>query len=189
MPLLLGVLALGMIFFGSQALRNSNRLFGLPDTTPENQGGTFKRTYDHYFLKAADSTGVPFALLKAHAIVESSLNPNAYLDESGGRVDRPGWASRGLMQILWWPKSERWKKYGYPDSKLGADGALMFDPTINTEIAAKLIRDNLNGCKGNVRDAINMYNTGKKESEFRAPHGYVDKVLGHYETLVKGNVA
>lgn len=178
------LLGVGLVLLGASKM--SGLASALKDVSPENQGGTFKKTYDQSFKRASDKTGVPFALIKAHAIAESSLKADAYRDESGGRADRKGWASRGLMQILWWPKSERWKKYGYPDSMLGVDGGVMFDPDVNTFLAASLIKDNLKATDNNVRDAINMYNTGKTEAQFKAPFNYVDKVLGYYNTLVKG---
>jgi len=33
-----------------------------------------------------------------------------------------------------------------------------------------------------------MYNTGKTEAQYRAPNGYVDKVMGYYEKILKGSV-
>lgn len=161
------------------------RLFDLEDIESENQGGKYTREYDLSFEKAADLTGVPFALIKAHSIRESSLNPKAFMDENPGkRADRVGWASRGLMQVLWWPKSERFKNYGYPDSALN-NGEKLFEPDLSAIIGAKIMADNLRSCKGNLRDAINMYNTGKKEAVFKAPHGYVDKVLDYYNILIR----
>lgn len=188
-PLIIGAAVLGIAaIFGAKAVGVSRgRLFDLKDIEPDKQGGKFKRDFDRSFERAANLTGVPFALLKAHAIAESSLNASAFRDESGNRADRKGWASRGLMQILWWPGSERWKKYGFPDSSLGRDGSVMFEPDVNTEIAARLIRDNLNQVKGNLRDAVNMYNTGKTEAQFKAPFNYVDKVLGYYNTILQGS--
>ncbi len=181
MPFLI-LIGIGIILFGA------SKAMALEDVDPAKQGGGYKKDFDSAFTRASEMTGVPFALLKAHAIAESSLNPKAFRDESNARSDRKGWASRGLMQILWWPGSERFKKYGFPDSELGSDGSIMFDPYVNTEIAAKLIRDNLKACSNNVRDAVNMYNTGKKESEFQAPGGYVDKVIGYYQKILKGRV-
>lgn len=170
-------------------------LYGLDDIDPDDQGGNYKRDYDIYFESARNEFGVPFALLKAHAIAESSLNPNAFLDENPTkRPDRVGWASRGLMQILWSPLApktgdaginrNRWIKYGYAGSDLGVDGIRQFEPEVNVRIAAQLIKDNLQSSKGNIRDAINMYNTGKKESVFPAPNGYTDKVYGYYKKLL-----
>lgn len=178
------LLGVGLVLFGASKM--SGMSTGLRDVLPDEQGGKFKRDFDKSFLRASNMTGVPFALIKAHAIAESSLNPNAYRDESGGRADRKGWASRGLMQILWWPKSERWKKFGYSDAMLGSDGSLMFNTDVNTELAAKLIKANLKSTDNNIRDAINMYNTGKTEAQFKAPFNYVDKVMGYYNTLLKG---
>lgn len=170
-------------------------LYDLQDVDPDDQGGSYKRDYDIYFESASEEFGVPFALLKAHAIAESSLNPNAFLDENPTkRPDRIGWASRGLMQILWSPlepkkgdagiNRDRWSKYGYAASDLGIDGIRQFEPNVNVRIAAQLMRDNLNSAKGNIRDTINMYNTGKKESVFPAPNGYTDKVYGYYKKLL-----
>lgn len=163
------------------------RNFGLDDIEPENQGGNYTRDFDTFFEASAIKYNVPFALLKAHAIQESSLNPNAFMDENpGADKARTGWASRGLMQVLWWPGSERLKRYGYADRDIGLEGGSLFDPQINIDIAAQIIKANLVSCQGNLRDAINMYNTGKKESVFKAPFNYVDKVLKNYNTLLGG---
>lgn len=161
------------------------RIYSLEDIDPIDQGGGFKKDYDPQFETAADEQSIPFALIKAHAIAESSLNPRAFRDENPTkRIDREGWASRGLCQLLYWPGSDRFAQYGYPSSKLG-NGDSLFDPGINIDIAAQLIKSNLVTCNGNLRDAINMYNTGKKESQYKAPLGYVDKVLGYYNKIIK----
>ena len=55
--------------------------------------------------------------------------------------------------------------------------------SINTEIAAQIILDNWKRMK-NLRDIINAYNTGVKESVRIAPHGYVDRVLGYYSEIL-----
>lgn len=161
-------------------------MFGIQDVTPENQGGDYSTDFDLFFSEASAKYRVPFALLKAHAIQESSLNPRAFMDENPkGLETRKGWASRGLMQVLWWPGSERFKKYGYSDADLDGGDAL-FDAHVNVDIGAQIIRDNLNLCKGELRDAINMYNTGKKESDYAAPGKYTDKVYNYYLTLIGG---
>lgn len=172
-----------------------DKLYGLKDISPDDQGGSFKKDHDIYFEAASDEFGVPFALLKAHAIVESSLNASAFRDENPSkRDDRIGWASRGLMQILWSPlepkkgdngvNRDRWVKYGYPAESLGIDGIRQFEPNVNIRIAAQLIKDNLKAAGGNLRDAINMYNTGKKEAVYAAPHDYVNKVLKNYNKMI-----
>lgn len=168
------------------SLGKKTRLYGLRDVLdPSEQGGSFKRDFDSVFWNVAQDMQVPFCLLKAHAIAESSLDPQAYVDESNQRADRKGWASRGLMQVLWWPGSNRFDKYGFPDSEM-MNGDLLFDPDVNVTIAAHIISDNLRSSQGNIRDAINMYNTGKKEAQYQAPGGYVDKVLGFYNQLLGG---
>lgn len=187
MPILIvGVLIVGIFF--AQKARGSDmgkRIFDLEDVLPENQGGTFKLNYDVQIEAAADKWGVPFALIKAHAIQESSLNPEAFLDENPGRrPDRMDWASRGLCQVLWWPGSQRLKKYGYADADLGPDGEKLFEVETNVDVAAQIMKANLVSSGGNIRDAINMYNTGKKESVFKAPGNYTDKVYKNYLTLL-----
>lgn len=192
MWLVLVAAGVGFLFFNNEVSVKS--LGELKDVEPINQGGRYKTDYDIFFKAVSNKTGVPFALLKAHAIAESSLNASAFRDESGGRPDRVGWASRGLMQILWSPlnptkgdqgiNNQRWLKYGYGASDLGVDGIRQFEPEVNITIAAMLIRENLIACKFNLRDAINMYNTGKKESVFPAPGGYVNKVMTYYETIL-----
>jgi len=177
---LIAVGLLVVFFLGGSALKSN-----YPDIDPNKQGGTFKKDYDFFFKHAADSAGVPFALVKAHAIAESSLNPLAFTDESNTGSNRDGWASRGLMQVLWWPDSDRFEKYGFPDDML-EEGELLHDPNTNTLIGACIIRDNLARFK-NVRDAINAYNTGKSEADHPAPNNYVNKVIGYYKQLTGDN--
>jgi soluble lytic murein transglycosylase-like protein len=148
----------------------------LLDVEPGDQGGVWKDTYDYAFEQARDSIGVPFALLKAHAIRESALKPGAYRQEPSGK------ASYGLMQVLWWKNSNRFALFGYPDDSIG-DGSLLYDPVANCLIAASIIKDNWQRL-GNLRDTINAYNTGVKESVRVAPGNYVNDVLKNYSTLI-----
>ena len=155
-------------------------LSSLPDVLQNEQGGSWTRLYDDAFSKSGDKWGVPFALLKAHAIRESALDAKAY------RLEPSGKASYGLMQILWWPGSNRFSSYGYNDDLI-RDGSPLYDPYPNTTIAAQLIRDNFNRF-GNLRDTINAYNTGVAESVRIAPGNYVDDVLKYYSKLVNKTV-
>lgn len=148
----------------------------LPDVLPENQGGNYKRDYDFDFYNGCVNNGVPFALLKAHAIKESSLNHRAFRQEPSGK------ASYGLMQVLWWKGSNRFNIWGYSDDRIG-DGSLLYDPEINIDIACQIIIDNFKRLKS-LRDSINAYNTGVKESVRVAPYQYVDKVLNYYSTII-----
>lgn len=173
---------------------DKTRLWGLKDIEPSLQSGGYKTDYDIYFEAAADEFDVPFALLKAHALQESSLKEKAFRNENpSGRTDREGWASRGLLQLLWAPDKnnalsksklyDRFKKYGYSGDTIG-NGDLLFKPEVNTRISAQLIRDNLKSCGGNIRDAINMYNAGVKESVRPAPENYVGRVLNYYNKIL-----
>jgi len=173
---------------------DKTRLWGLKDIEPSQQSGGYKTDYDIYFEAAADEFDVPFALLKAHAIQESSLKDKAFRNENpSNRADREGWASRGLLQLLWAPDKnnslaknklyDRFKKYGYSGDMIG-NGDLLFKPEVNTRISAQLIRDNLKSCGGSIRDAINMYNAGVKESVRPAPEDYVNKVLKYYNKII-----
>lgn len=190
--LLGGLSILGILFLSKDTLAGDivgeKKLFNLPDIDPVDQGGSYKKDFDPIFEKVSLETGVPFALLKSHALMESSLNPRAFRDENPSkRSDRLGWASRGLMQVLFWPGSTRFERFGYTSKDLDG-GEKLFDPETNVKVAALLIRENLNACGGNLRDAVNMYNAGVKESVRVAPFQYVDKVLGYYSKLVKREV-
>lgn len=148
----------------------------LPDVRPESQGGNYSRAYDDVFYEVGQSYGVPFALLKAHAIKESSLSASAFRQEPKGK------ASYGLMQVLWWQNSNRFNNWGFSDDMI-RDGSLLYDPEVNVSIACEIILDNYRRLK-NLRDAINAYNTGVKESVRVAPYDYVNKVLGYYSTII-----
>ena len=153
---------------------------GYPDISPQDQGGNFDTTYDQNMLDASQKHNVPFALIKAHAIRESSLRSNAFHNDYSDH------SSYGLMQVEWWPGSGRLAKFGYPDSEIG-DGSMLYDPETNCDIGAGIIKANLDWL-GNLRDAINAYNTGVPESEREAPDNYVNDVLGYYSTLVGSTV-
>lgn len=172
--LILGLITLGVFVMSKEKL-TSSLLLNLPDIEPDEQHGVYIRDYDEYFYQNGRAEGVPFALMKAHAIRESSLKPNAFLSDRRG-------GSYGLMQLSWGAGNNRFASYGYPASVLG-DGQLLYDNSVNTEIAAKLIRDNLKRF-GNLRDAINAYNTGVAYSTRVAPANYTEDVLKYYETLI-----
>jgi soluble lytic murein transglycosylase-like protein len=161
---------------GDGGVSVSNR-FGLPDVDSSDQGGSFSDTFDSAFEAASNRTGVPFALIKAHAIRESALNDGAYRYEN----PRQG-ASYGLMQVLWVDGSDRFADWGYPDSALGMGGSFLYNPTVNAYLGAMIIQDNLKRLR--LRDAVNAYNTGVKESVRRAPGNYVDDVLKNYSLIV-----
>lgn len=167
--------------FGSSTDEPISNDMGLPDCTPLEQQGSIKKDYDDAFMEGLRKHGVPFALLKAHAYRESSINPRAYRQEPNGK------ASYGLMQVLWWKGSNRFADWGYSDDRIG-DGSLLYDPYVNVDIACYIILDNWNNY-GNLRDIVNAYNTGRKESIRPAPYDYVNKVLSTYSTLIGRTVS
>lgn len=155
--------------------------WNLPDIDSSDQHGVFKRDYDDSFERASAQTGVPFALIKAHAVRESSLNPRAY--HSDGTVG----SSYGLMQVEWNASGKlanRLAKYGPYGADQIRDGSLLYDPDISAYLGACIIRDNLDWLKGNLRDAINAYNTGHAEAGGAAPANYVNDVLTYYGNIV-----
>lgn len=202
MILLAGIAGFFAVFFYSRTTTDiriesenvMNRLYGLKDVSLSDQGGGYKKEFDIYFMSAADEFGVPFALLKAHAIKESSINKNAFLDENPKKdPKKQDWGSRGLMQLLWANVKTSWLYNRFLHLGYGGDliastnGNILFDPQVNTRLAADLICSNLKACGGNLRDAINMYNTGKKEADIKAPFGYVDKVIEYYTKILGEN--
>jgi soluble lytic murein transglycosylase-like protein len=121
---------------------------------------TAPTTWDGLFwlaaVRYAGGTGLDpasfAALLKAHAQVESSFDPSAFRAESGGR------ASRGLLQVL--DTTARALGYTGPlgDDETRTGG--LYDPAIEIDPAAQLIRQNLQGANGAVNVAIAAYNEG-----------------------------
>lgn len=176
MPLLLAGLALGGLMIAGKVGESSGEMEILQDIDPLEQGGNFSVTYDDALKGASDKVGVPFAILKAHAIRESSLNHTAYLLEPSGK------ASYGLMQVLWWKGSNRFKQWGYDDDRIG-DGTLLYQADVNAELGARIWLDNWKRFK-NLRDSINAYNTGVRESVRIAPVHYVDDVLKYYNQIL-----
>lgn len=164
-----------------------NNPWNIPDVDSANQSGTYSTTYDENFEDASGATGVPFALIKAHAIRESSLSATAYHFDNSTVG-----ASYGLMQVEWIAGSNRFSKYGFTDAQIG-DGSLLYDPATNALIGASIIKDNLNWLMPggvfkagavSLRDVINAYNTGTIESKIEAPANYVNDVIAYYTTLI-----
>lgn len=154
-------------------------VMGMQDCSPTTQGGNFSTKYDDIFARVAFEMKVPYALLKAHAIRESSINASAYRQEPSGK------ASYGLMQVLWWPSSQRFQRWGFDDDNMQG-GELLYDPWTNCTISAHIMLDNWSSF-GTIRDMINAYNTGKSENAYEAPFNYVDDVLKYYNLLTGAN--
>lgn len=102
---------------------------------------------DKIFCLMAKKYQIPKLILKAIGIVESSLNPRAYRYEPGlwnAMKSMPEWANRngeevaasyGIMQLLYTTA----KGLGWPEG----DVEDLYNPVINIELGAKLMRQNL----------------------------------------------
>lgn len=182
----------GVLTSNTQVTRGNP--WNLPDIDSSNQEGGYDTSYDESFEKASGATGVPFALLKAHAIRESSLNPNA------SHQDTDSESSYGLMQVEWSTDENstlfnRLSKYGSQYQGSNLDIAMLSEPDNNCFLGASIISDNMgwlnpggrNGLQG-LRDVINAYNTGVAETTREAPANYVNDVIGYYQKLIGQNV-
>jgi soluble lytic murein transglycosylase-like protein len=153
---------------------------------------------DKLFCMNSKKYGIERIWLKAIAVVESSLNPNAYRFEQG-YWDRylkndPKWntrdpkevsASYGLMQLMYtvaWAMGFR-----------GA-GKDLFNPVYNIELGARLLGELLKGIKTTknkrllpIQIALARYNGGYKgnpgDDGTLRNQSYVDKVQAAYWTL------
>lgn len=159
-------------------------LAALPDCAPEDQGGSYSRAYDDAFMLASQKTGIPFAWIKAQSLRENGKqNASAHTLEPGSGG---GTYSFGLMQIHWVPGKNRFAFTGFPDDNLG-DGSQLYDPYTNAYIGARFLKDGWDRF-GNLRDAINQYNTGVAESKRVAPGNYVNDVIRYYSALTRTNI-
>jgi soluble lytic murein transglycosylase-like protein len=133
--------------------------------------------YDALIRAAAASFSIDPALLKAHVNRESAFDPNAYRSEP-----TVGDASYGLAQVRY----KVAKSLGYPGTPDG-----LYDPGTNLYLAAKLIRQNLDYCGGDLATAVSAYNAGFGNPPQRTGRrladgsfvnqGYVTDVLGCLE--------
>lgn len=171
MPLIL--LALGGIalFF----LLSTDAFSGVKDVIEENIPTP---TLDEIFQRWATIRGIDWKLIKAHAIVESSLDPSA--------VNETDNESIGLGQILCRPDGK-----GGCRNKLNVDGwseatrEKLLDPDFNTRISSGIIAANIEAF--GLPRAIAVYNNW---SAHTAPidgpfpnQVYVDRVLKVYNDL------
>lgn len=169
---------------GSSSVSSGSNPWNLPDIDSAHQLGAFKKDFDSSFEKASGATSVPFALIKAHAIRESSLVPGAYHYDNASAG-----ASYGLMQVEWKPGSNRLAQFGSQYSADSIrDGSILYDPDTSAFLGASIIAQNLRHFKGNLRDSINAYNTGVAESIRQAPANYVDDVLNYYQAIIGASI-
>ena len=119
--------------------------------------------YDDIFQSAAAQHGVDPLWLKAQAMNESSLDPNAVNDETG---------AAGVSQIT--PKTAQ---------SLGVDPS---DPKSAIDGQARLMAENLKRYK-NIEDATRAYHGGTDQDNWGPKtEAYVKKVSATYQQLKKG---
>ena len=127
----------------------------------------FSFVFADCFTDAGNYYGVNPDLLRAIAVVESGLNPNALRKNKNGSYDI------GLMQInSWWLKVL--KNYGYKPEHL-------YNPCISIYLGAWILRQCINQ-NGYSYRAIDCYNKGKRAREYSS---YVKKVLKVYKKIRK----
>lgn len=135
---------------------------------------TVNHSFDALIQASAASFSIDPGLLKAHVNRESLFDPNAYRAEPS-----VGDASYGLAQVRY----KIAKSLGYPGTPDG-----LYEPGTNLYLAAKLIRQNLDYCGGDLATAVSAYNAGFGNPPSRTGRraadgsfvnqGYVDDVLG-----------
>ena len=128
--------------------------------TPQRDRGQ----YDAFFAQAAAETGVPFALLKAVAKVESAFDPRA----------RSVAGAEGLMQLL-------------PETQARFGVTKPFDPADSIRGGARYLAWLLERFGGDVELAVAAYNAGEGAVEryggvppFDETRRYVQRVLALY---------
>lgn len=181
----IAMLAAGVgLFFFSRKASAAGASDTTTDTTMETTDTAISQDdsgtgLDALFQKWGAYYEVDWRLIKAHAIVESALNPNAE-----NKAD----PSVGLMQILCKPDggggcSNVFHVEGW--SKATHDG--LFDPDFNIQIGTQIIQKNI-AAYGLPR-AIAVYNRyAERNSPQEGPfqnQAYVDKVISHYKELTK----
>lgn len=158
-----------------------------------------EKELDRIFCMMGKKYKIKKLILKAVAVTESSLNERAYRYEPGFWTrymkGKPEWegrdmaevsASYGLMQLMY--PTATW--LGWKGS-----GEDLYNPVINIELGAKLLRKLLDKVKiessalWSIEIALSIYNGGKfknpdKYGKLRTQK-YVDKVFDHWFKLKK----
>tara|TARA_R100001594_G_scaffold148766_5_gene204775 strand:- start:1379 stop:5917 length:4539 start_codon:yes stop_codon:yes gene_type:complete len=109
--------------------------------------------HDDIFKEASEKYGVPFEILKSIAYKESSYDTDAEGDLN--LANTPLGSSAGLFQFRYGTGVD----VGLVDPKTGKDDRK--DPRKASFAAAKMLKDNQDYFKGNLRLAIEAHNTGR----------------------------
>lgn len=117
-------------------------------------------------IDAAKRHNIDPYLMLATVKVESNFRPTAS-NMVGGDLQRGG--AYGLVQMTLLTA----RGLGYDGEPNG-----LLDPVVNLDLGARLHAENLKRAKGNLEDAISLYNSGKKYVLAPATtRSYVQKVL------------
>jgi len=100
-------------------------------------GILYQQRYDSLYKAYGELTGVPWQLLRAMALVESSQNPNA--------ISKVG--AKGLLQFM----DATWREWGHGDP---------YNPEASIEAGAKYIANLIKRFDGDYRMALAAYNGG-----------------------------
>lgn len=129
---------------------------------------TGNRTLTDIFEEAAAEYNVPFSLLTAVGMQESSFRADA--------VSKAG--AQGIMQLM-------------PRTAAGLGVTDSFDPEQNIKGGAKYLRELLDRYDGNISFALAAYNAGGNNVDkyggippFKETQNYVEKVLGYMNSGV-----
>jgi soluble lytic murein transglycosylase-like protein len=130
---------------------------------------------------ASEKHGIPVSLLHSMVIQESGGKPSAYRFEPAYYErylkGKPEWsnldpdrvsASYGLFQIML-PTARQFGFKGEPEE--------LFIPTLNVEIACKILKNLLEWSEGDIPKAVAAYNGGKGNWAGSSPQFYAKTVL------------
>ena len=135
-----------------------------------------KQDLDSLFVKHGAVTGVPWQLLKAVAMRESSLNPDAINEE----YDGPGGvASRGIMQVLC---PQKLNVPGWKGREPEGGCNVLFDPDKGIHFGAHILKWNLETF-GFPRGVSVYNNYSMRKAPLHGPfsnQGYVDAILRYF---------
>jgi len=141
----------------------------------------------NYFIQSGMKYNVDYKILTAIASVESNYKSNVVnVNESIFDIQRgphyfDNWFTANLyMDTILDPLGLNYDVGICQINKMhfdrfDLDNEDLLDDEINIDIAAKIYKWNINKCKGNVRCALSMYNTGKAYS--KKGSRYANKVL------------
>lgn len=136
--------------------------------------------FDAEITAAAAAATVPPELLKGIVAQESAFDPKAHREEP-----TIGDRSRGLGQLL----ERTARALGFDPAAHARGFDALYDPAINLDLAARLLRRNYEQARGNWDVAVSAYNAGFSSARpwdaKRTPAG--DMVNAEYVARVQGN--